>query len=92
MLGQLVLAYEYHSGIFSGLRVFCRMDVSVYQQDEKFHFFVNEFDHSVNTGLFPIVSTPGNLETAFQDISLTLEHAVKSGYLKEGGLGQTPLP
>jgi hypothetical protein len=92
MLGQMILAYEYHSGLFSGLRIFCRMDVSVYCQGNRFFFFLNEFDHSNATGLFSFKDTHGDLHTAFVDLSLTLEYAVKSGFLKKLGLGHTPLP
>lgn len=64
----------------------------MYRKDESFHFFINEFDHCVNTGLFTFVDHNLEVERAFLDISLALEHAVKAGYLQGAGLGQTPLP
>ena len=92
MLGQYILAYEYHSNFFSGLRIFCRMDTSVYSQQDRFHFFINEMTHSHNTGLFSFIDQYEELESAYSDLSLTLEHAVVKGFLSNGGLGKTPLP
>ena len=64
----------------------------MYRKANSFHFFVNEFDHCVNTGLFTFTNHNQEVQTAFLHISLTLEHAMKAGYLREGGLGQVPLP
>lgn len=93
MLGQIILAQEFQSGHFSGLRLFCRMDVSVYQStDEKFHYFVNELDHSTHTGLWPNWDLHSVIETAWNELSGLLECAVLKRYLERGGLGKCPLP
>jgi len=92
MLGQYILASEYYSQQFSCLRIFCRMDVGVYRRGDQVCYFINEFDHSTNTGLFPCDDSHNQLQTAFVDLAWTLEHAVKSGYLERGGLGKTPVP
>ena len=59
MLGQMILAYEYHMGQFSGPRIFCRMDVSIFmiRHQNKVHYFLHEFDHCNNTGLYSFVDT-----------------------------------
>jgi hypothetical protein len=92
MIGQLILASEYHSKMFSGLRIFCRMDASIYRQEDQIYFFINEFDHSTNTGLFSSADSSEQLESSFVTLSLTLEHAVREGFLSNGGAGLCPLP
>lgn len=92
MLGQIILAQEFASGTFSGLRLYCRMDVSVYRKDGKFHFFVNEVTHGMNTGLFTYADHDNVMEDVWTELSLVLEHTVKAGYLLSSGVGPTPLP
>lgn len=54
MLGKLVLAEERRYKRFSGLRIFARMDVSVFRHSEtgKYQYFVNEVGRAHSTHLF----------------------------------------
>jgi len=54
MLSKLVPAEEYMTGRRSGLRVFCRLDVSVYKdsRDKSMKFLLDNIARSQTTGLF----------------------------------------
>ena len=93
MLGQIVLANEYASQHFSGLRQCVRVDVSVYQDNEgKFHYFVNELAHCMNTGLWGRWGHDEKIHEAWEELSYSLEYAVRSGMLSADHIRNMPLP
>ena len=54
ILGKILLLEERQTGRMSGLRMFCRLDVSVFREQAtgKHSFFVNEITRAHSTGLF----------------------------------------
>ena len=68
MVGQLILAEEFESGIASSLRLFVRLDVSAYYDNEaKAHkWFVNEVTRSHDTGLWLGETEEKNVDTRVQ--------------------------
>jgi hypothetical protein len=52
MLSRIILAQEFYMKRRSCMRLFVRMDISVFQQDGMFHYMVNELTSSQHTALF----------------------------------------
>jgi hypothetical protein len=52
LLSRVILAEEFYLKRRSCFRIFVRMDISVYQQEGKFHYMVNELTSSQHTALF----------------------------------------
>jgi len=91
MLGKLVLAEERCSGKFSSLRIFCRMDVSVFRNcsgnvdmgsDSGFRYVVNGVNRTPNACLYYAVSKPtGAANMMFGYLSEILLHTVQKKLL-----------
>jgi hypothetical protein len=52
MLYRLITAEEVIIQRRSSMRLFVRMDISVFQRDGKFHYMINEITRSHQTALF----------------------------------------
>jgi hypothetical protein len=54
ILGKVILLEEKKTGRMSGLRVFCRLDVSIFREQAtgSYSFFVNEITRTHGSGLF----------------------------------------
>jgi hypothetical protein len=91
MLGKLILAEERCSGRFSALRIFCRIDVSVFRDcsgdvdldsDSGFKYVVNEVDRTLNTCLYYAMNKPGGAaDMMFVHLSKILLSAVQKKLL-----------
>lgn len=78
IFGRVIQLEERRTGRMSGMRFFCRMDVSVYRHMEtgKHHFFVNEITRTHGAGLFSNWDEQGRLDMFFFNrLSKTLHHA-----------------
>ena len=54
ILARVIALEERRMGRMSGLRVFCRLDVSIYRERNRVHkYFVNEITRAHGAGLFP---------------------------------------
>jgi hypothetical protein len=71
ILGKTILLEERVTGRMSGLRVFCRLDISVFREREtgKHSFFVNEITRSHGTALFVEWITHGLTDPFFHHLS-----------------------
>jgi len=91
MLGKLILAEERGSGKFSSLRIFCRMDVSVFRDcsgdvdlgsDSGFKYVVNEVNRTPNTCLYYVANKPeGAADMMFAHLSKILLYTVQKKLL-----------
>lgn len=79
MLGNIILLEEKRTGRMSGLRIFCRLDVSVFREQEtgKHSFFVNEITGSHGAALFESWITHSMADSLFRHMSNIL-HLVGS--------------
>jgi hypothetical protein len=71
LLYQLIVAEEHITKRRSGLRVFVRMDISVFQTKGKFSYVVNELTRSHQATLFTEY-VGGKADFAFQDMTKVL--------------------
>ena len=81
MLSRAVLAQEFYLKKESCMRIFARMDISVYQRNGKFHYFVNELTSSHNTALF-LEWDHGSMDYAIQDLSKALHFVAQRDRFK----------
>jgi hypothetical protein len=84
MLHRLVLAEEHVTGRKSGMRIFLRMDVSVFQINEQFQYYVNELTRSHQTGLFMHWDKIGKMDLCIQDLSKVLHFVAYDHYVNKG--------
>ena len=81
ILARVVALEERVMGRMSGLRVFCRLDVSVYQEKNGDHkYFVNEITRTHGAALFPQWDSKKRLDSLFTNLSDTL-HYISSNKL-----------
>jgi len=80
----IIEAEELISKKKSGLRIFCRLDSSVYKNAEmgEYAYYPNEVTHSINTGLFD-QQTPGHLHTIWEEVSRSLHCAMENGFFEK---------
>jgi hypothetical protein len=71
MLYRTVLAEEHFSKRRSCMRIFVRMDISVYQQQGQFHYMVNELTRSHQSALF-LQYDNGKMDLCIQDLATVL--------------------
>jgi hypothetical protein len=74
MLGKIILEEERQMGRMSGLRIFCRLDVSVYldKAGGKHSFFVSEITRSHGAALFEAWDTRGLFDLFFTHMAQIL--------------------
>lgn len=70
MLGKIIFLEEKETKRWSGLRAFCRLDVSVFREKDsgKHNFFVNEITRSHTCGLFQAWVRPGMADPLFSHL------------------------
>lgn len=84
-LARVIALEERKTGRISGLRVFCRLDISVFRESEsgKHSYFVNEITRSHGTALFPRWDSRNKLNFLYHHLSETLHYlAAKKMYLE----------
>ena len=75
ILARVISLEEKRIGRMSGLRVFCRMDVSVYRTTSGDHrYFVNEITRTHGTALFPKWDSNNRLGYLFKSMSNVLHY------------------
>ena len=76
ILARVILLEERRLRRWSGLRVFCRLDVSIYREQEGglHHYFVNEITRTHGAGLFSLWDTNIRLNGFFNHMSQVLHH------------------
>jgi hypothetical protein len=76
ILSKVILLEERRTQRKSGLRVFCRLDVSIYRKTESGEhcYFVNEITRTHGAGLFPQYDSNNIRNHLFTHISNTLHH------------------
>ena len=76
ILARVILLEERRLRRWSGLRVFCRLDVSIYREQEGglHHYFVNEITRTHGAGLFSLWDTNIQLNGFFNHMSQVLHH------------------
>lgn len=82
-VGKLVMLTERQSGRFSDLRIMCRLDVSVFWDQEKgeYAYFVNEVTQGLNTTLF-IRQVPARfIDSVYQELEVALYHVTRDKLL-----------
>lgn len=72
MLYRLIVAEEHITNRPSTMRIFVRMDISVYKNEGKFHYFINELTRSHQTGLFMHWDISGRMELCIQELEKVL--------------------
>lgn len=83
MLGKLILAEEKNSRQLSSLRIFCRLDISVYRDasydDGGFQYVVSEVNRTTSTALFTPYAEPiGTRHSMIRHLAQVLHHATVS--------------
>lgn len=61
----------------SELRIYCRVDVSLYQDERGYHFFVNELTHGPTTAWFRSHQGTEDHIHAYKEISVALLHELQ---------------
>jgi hypothetical protein len=74
MLHRLIVAEEHFSNRPSTMRIFVRMDISVYRHEGKFHYFINELTRSHQSGLFMHWDISGKMEGCIQELAKVLHY------------------
>lgn len=75
ILGRVIALEEKKFGRMSALRVFCRLDVSIYLEKNGDHkYFVNEITRTHGAGLFPQWDSNQKLDLLFIQMSNTLHY------------------
>jgi hypothetical protein len=79
MLSKIILLEEKRIGRMSGLRLFCRLDVSIFREGEtgKHQFFINEITRTHGAGLFHQYMTHDQMDIFVNHLSDVL-HLVSS--------------
>jgi hypothetical protein len=73
MLARVIALEEKRMGKMSGLRVFCRLDVSIYRDGRgEYNYFVNEITRTHGAGLFPQWDSNNKLDLLLSNMSNTL--------------------
>jgi hypothetical protein len=82
MLGKIILLEEKETKRWSGLRAFCRLDVSVFREkvSGKHNFFVNEITRSHTCGLFQDYVQHGLADPLFSHLCNVLHHVAANKY------------
>jgi hypothetical protein len=80
ILNRVISLEEKRSGRMSGLRVFCRLDVSIFmEKDGMTHrYFVNEITRAHTAALFPQWDSNQRLDLFFSHMARTLHYISKS--------------
>jgi len=80
MVSKLIQAEEHTSGILSGLRVYCRLDVSVFWDEigNRHQFFTNEITRGHCSGLFSHWDKENRMMTVFKSMSKSLHFLVEN--------------
>lgn len=88
-LARVIALEERKTGRMSGLRVFCRVDVSLYRESEggSHRYFVNEITRTHGAALFPNWDVENRLGFLFNHMSNTL-HYISAKKLYQ----QPPIP
>jgi hypothetical protein len=73
MLSRVITAEEHFTKRRSCMRLFVRMDVSVFQRQREFHYIINELTRSHQTALFQQWDS-GSMEMCIQDLAKTLHY------------------
>jgi hypothetical protein len=79
IFGRVILLEERKTGRMSGMRIFCRMDVSIYRHlgTGKHQFFINEITRTHGAALFSYWETKQRLDGFFfTHLSKTLHQVV----------------
>jgi hypothetical protein len=71
VLSRTILTQEFYMPRRSCMRLFVRMDISVFQRDGKFHYMVNELTSSQHTALFMAWGTK-HMDFCLQDLAKSL--------------------
>ena len=76
MLGRVIALEERRTGRMSGLRVFSRMDISIYRErvTGDHHYFVNEITRTHGAALFQQWDSSHRLNLLFTHMSNTLHY------------------
>jgi hypothetical protein len=76
ILARVIALEERRTGRMSGLRVFCRMDISIYRATERgdHQYYVNEITRTHGGALFPKFDSNKRLNNLFNHMSNILHH------------------
>jgi hypothetical protein len=79
-LSRIISLEESRLGRLSGLRVFCRLDISVFRERDggQHRYFVNEITRTHGAALFPKWDSYHKLDLLFSTIANTLHYISKS--------------
>lgn len=87
MLARLIVTEEcqFDNEKFSGLRIFCRLDISVFREQNtgKYQFFVDEVTRTHGAGLFKRWDTIRNTDFGFQGMEEVLHFVVNGKFYSE---------
>jgi len=87
MLGKLIIAEEQCSGRVSSLRIFCRLDISLYRDISRdggqgYKYVVNEVNRTFSTCLFYNHSQPNGMgDGLFWHLAQALQHVAEKKFL-----------
>jgi hypothetical protein len=82
LLSRLVAAEEFYTKRRSCMRIFVRMDISVFQREGKFHYMVNELTRSHQTGLFMHWDRMGHMDSLILDLANVLHFVAYNDRVK----------
>ena len=86
MLAKLVPAYEFVTKQRSGMRIFVRLDISVFLEDGTPRFFVNEINNDHCSSMFQAGDEGYRNEILFQELANVLHfHTIQDRKLRRGG-------
>lgn len=94
MLARLIVTEEcqFDNEQFSWLRIFCRLDISVFREQNtgKYQFFVDEVTCTHGAGLFKRWDTIWNTDFGFQGMEEVLHFVVNGKFYSEPPLHPQP--
>ena len=79
IFSRVIRQEERMTGRMSGLRIFCRVDASIYRHAgaKEHHFFVNEITRTHGAGLFPSWDTNNRLDFLFVRMAKVLHYVAQ---------------
>jgi hypothetical protein len=73
-LHRLIIAEEHITNRPSTMRIFVRMDISVFRNEGCFQYYINELTRSHQTGLFCHWDVAGRMDLCIQDLAKVLHY------------------